>query len=69
MKPFSAGTSVVWSAKEGKLGLIDRRGKLILPYQFQSIEPFREGLAAIRGPEGPGYITPDSQIAIHASLR
>src|SRR5262249_9095623 len=32
-----------------------------------SIEPFHEGFAAVRGPEGGGYITPDGRIAIRAA--
>jgi hypothetical protein len=67
VKPFSSGTAVVWSQEKRKLGLIDRKGNLILPYEFQSIEPFHEGLAAVRGPEGPCYITPDGRFAIRAA--
>jgi hypothetical protein len=67
VKPFSSGTAVVWSEKEKKLGLIDRKGNLILPYQFDSMEPFHEGLAAVRGPDGPGYITPGGRFAIKAA--
>ena len=49
------------------LGLIDRTGRLIVPYEFSSIEPFHEGLAAVRGAEGLGYITPDGRFAIKAA--
>jgi hypothetical protein len=47
VKAFSSGTAVVWSGQAHKLGLIDRVGKLILPYEYTSIEPFH-GLSFIK---------------------
>ena len=67
VEPFSSGGAVVWNARVKKSGLIDRAGNLILPHEFTSIEPFHEGLAAVRGPKGPGYITPEGRPAIKAA--
>jgi len=48
--PFSEGLAAVRSVgytSEGKVGYIDRSGKLVIPYQFASGGAFHEGLAAV----------------------
>jgi len=46
--PFSEGMAAVMLFDGfGKLGYIDRTGRLIIPYQFAVAGPFREGLAAV----------------------
>lgn len=50
--PFSDGLAAVRSRQKGLWGYIDKTGELVIPYQYTTARPFREGLAAVDG----GYI-------------
>ncbi len=48
--PFSEGLAAVRLAgyvSSGKVGYIDRSGKVVIPYRFADGRPYREGLAAV----------------------
>ena len=51
-RPFSDGLAAVRSRQEGLWGYIDKTGEIVIPYQYTTARPFREGLAAVDG----GYI-------------
>ena len=42
--------------KKEKIGFIDRKGSLVIDYQFQSTQGFYEGLAAVKKKEKWGFI-------------
>jgi hypothetical protein len=44
-QPFEDGAARVSSAKDGRVGLIDRRGKLLSDYRYDFTQPFAGGCA------------------------
>jgi len=54
---FSDGMASV--QKDGKWGFIDRSGKLVINYQFDSAGPFVGGLAPVTAGDFSGYIKKD----------
>jgi WG containing repeat len=52
--------------KNGKLGFIDRTGKIVIPAKFDSAHKFSEGLAAVNIGAKWGFIDPSGKIVIPA---
>jgi hypothetical protein len=50
--------------KDGKWGYVDSAGKFVVSPQFDSAEPFSEGLAAVQLHKRFGYIGPDGRFVI-----
>ena len=50
--------------KDKKCGYIDKTGRLIIPFKFDSAGKFSEGLAAVRIKEKTGYIDATGKFVI-----
>lgn len=66
---FADGRCVV--VKDGRQGVIDARGELLVPLEFHSIRPFEDGVAITQVEEGGpyGYLRPDGTWAIEPRFR
>jgi hypothetical protein len=61
---FSEGLAAVRAA-DGKLGYIDKTGKIVIPPQFLYARPFSEGLAAVANDQFAfGYINAQGEVVI-----
>lgn len=58
---FPAFTQVLWRSA---YGYVDRTGKLVIPYQFDSAGSFQEGLAAVSIDRKYGFINTSGKIVI-----
>jgi hypothetical protein len=52
-----------------KKGVIDNKGELIIPYEFNDIQKFSEGMAAISKDGGGGYIDITGKIIIPSTFK
>jgi hypothetical protein len=59
---FREGLAVVGSM--GKCGYMNKKGTLVIPFQFQSAKPFYEGLAAVKVNELWGYIDKNGKMVV-----
>ncbi len=59
---FSHGLAVV--RKDGKYGMINTAGQLVVPVEYSSIRPFFEGLAKVEKDGKVGYIDPSGTLVI-----
>ena len=50
--------------KDGKWGFINQNGKMVISPQFDSADPFQEGLAPVRLGDRVGYIDQNGKMAI-----
>lgn len=55
---------MVTVVQSGKLGLMDKTGKVILPVQYDHIAPFSEGLAGVSKDGEFGFVDTKSKFAI-----
>jgi hypothetical protein len=58
---FSEGRACM---KQGKLGFIDKTGKMVIPARYNDVQPFSEGLAAVKVKGKYGYINRSGKIVI-----
>lgn len=58
------GEGMVTVVQSGKLGLMDKTGKVILPVQYDHIAPFSEGLAGVSKDGEFGFVDTKGKFAI-----
>ena len=47
-------------------GAIDKTGRVVIPFQYNDLQPFQEGLARFQSGSLYGYLNPDGSVAIPA---
>lgn len=47
-------------------GAVDQQGQIVIPFQYDDLQPFQEGLALFRSGSLYGYLNPDGSVAIPA---
>ena len=59
-----SGNAIFGVKKGGKWGYIDGYGKVIVPFEYEEVNNFSEGLASVRKDGKWGYINPKNEIVI-----
>ena len=59
---FSEGLALVW--KEDKCGVIDKTGKVVIPFIYESAGDFHEGLACVKKDDKWGFIDKTGKVVI-----
>lgn len=60
--PFSGGYAIV--TKSGKSGIIDERGKVVLPLKYTSIMPWNQSLYLIKTGKIQGLASHDGKVVL-----
>lgn len=71
IEPFSDGLAPVYkySRKEGggsvlKAGFVDKTGKLVIPYEYDSVWPFSDGCARVEKNSKYGFISKRGRVVV-----
>ena len=56
--------SIAWVKKDGKIGMTDYTGELILDYQFDEVGSFSDGLAWVWFDNHGGFVNTDGEVVI-----
>ncbi len=59
-----SGNAIFGVKKGGKWGYIDGYGKVIVPFEYEEVNNFSEGLASVRKDGKWGYINPKNEVVI-----
>ena len=59
---FHNGLSCV--KQNGKYGFIDKKGKVIIPFQFDDAESFSDGLAKVRQNDKYGFVDKEGKVVV-----
>jgi len=56
--------NIAWVKKDGKIGMVDYSGELILDYQFDEVGSFSDGLAWVWFDNHAGFVNTDGEVVI-----
>src|SRR5665213_2843471 len=65
---FSQGLASVFNIEKNRFGFINQLGTIVIPFSFECVKEFSEGLAAVKYNGKWGFINKDGEIVIPFSF-